>query len=313
MSMLAWFKGKGANGFGYGSTAADVTAGLDLRGRTVLLTGCNSGIGLETLRALAGRGARVIATGRTADKAREACDGVRGPDNGRGEFLPLACELSEPASVRACVQAVQKDGAELDALICNAGIMALPELRQAHGYELQFFTNHIGHFLLVTGLLDRLARDGRVVVVASEAHRRAPPEGIDFDNLSGSRRYEPWTDYGRSKLANILFTKELARRLGSGGRTANAVHPGVIATNLTRSMAVAARAAMRAAAPLVLKSAAQGAATSCYVAVNPGAAAVTGEYFADCNPAEPRAIAKDVALAARLWEESEKIVAGLGA
>jgi WW domain-containing oxidoreductase len=191
MSLLAMLKGKGPNGFGYGSTADDVVAGIDLHGRTVLLTGCNSGIGLETLRALARRGARVIATARTVDKAREACGG------GPAGFLPLACDLSEPASVRTCVQAVRQDGAKLDALVCNAGIMALPTLRQAYGYELQFFTNHIGHFLLVTGLLDQLATDGRVVVVASAAHRRAPAEGIDFDNLSGARRYLPWEAYGR--------------------------------------------------------------------------------------------------------------------
>src|SRR5581483_1307015 len=160
MSLLAWLKKKGPNGFGYGSTAADVTAGLDLHGRTMLVTGCGSGLGLETVRTLAARGARVIATARTADKARQACAELT------GDFLPLACELSEPASVRACVEAVKRNGAPLDALICNAGIMALPQLRQAHGCELQFFTNHVGHFMLVTGLLERLAPAGRVVVVA---------------------------------------------------------------------------------------------------------------------------------------------------
>jgi len=305
MSLVALLKGKGPSGFGYGSTADEVVADVDLHGRTVLLTGCNSGIGLETLRALARRGARVIATARTVDKAREGLAGVP------GEFVPLACELSEPASVRACIQAVRKDGAKLDALVCNAGIMALPTLRQAHGYELQFFTNHIGHFLLVTGLLDQLAPAGRVVVVASAAHRRAPSEGIDFDNLSGARRYVPWEAYGRSKLANILFAKELARRLGGGGRTANALHPGVIATNITRSLPALARGVMQVVSPLALKSTAQGAATSCYVAAHPRAAGVTGAYFADCNPTEPLPIANDATLAAKLWEESERIVAAL--
>jgi WW domain-containing oxidoreductase len=298
-------KGKGPNGFGYGSTAEEVTAGRDLRGQTFLLTGCNAGLGLETLRALALRGARVIATARTADKARDACAPLS------GNFLPLACELSEPASVRACIDAVKKDGAPLDGLICNAGIMALPQLRQAYGCELQFFTNHIGHFLLVTGLLDRLAPKGRVVVVASNAHRRAPAAGVELDNLSGERGYEPWKAYGQSKMANILFTRELARRLGSNGQTANTLHPGVIATNLTRAMPVLPRTVLKVAAPLVLKSPAQGAATQCYLATSPAVADVRGAYYADCNPSHTTPIANDPTLAARLWEESERIVARL--
>jgi NAD(P)-dependent dehydrogenase (short-subunit alcohol dehydrogenase family) len=152
-----------------------------------------------------------------------------------------------------------------------------------------------------------------VVVVPTNANRRAPATGIEFDNLSGARGYEPWKAYGQSKLANILFTKELARRLGSGagGRTANTLHPGVIFTNLTRSMAAPVRMVLRTAAPLVLKNAAQGAATQCYLATNPAVASVTGEYFADCNPATPTPLARDAALATRLWEESERIVAGL--
>jgi NAD(P)-dependent dehydrogenase (short-subunit alcohol dehydrogenase family) len=306
MSILALLKGKGPNGFGYGTTAEEVTAGIDLRGRTMLVTGCTSGLGLETARVLALRGARVIGTARTEAKARAACAGLA------GETLPLACELSDPASVRACASAVKKTGATLDALICNAGIMALPELTQAQGCELQFFTNHIGHFMLVTGLLDRLAAAGRVVVVSSDAHQRAPREGIELDNLSGARGYAPWKAYGQSKLANILFTKELARRLGDGGgQTANTLHPGVIATNLSRSIPAVARAALRIGAPLLLKTIAQGAATSCYLATNPAVAGVTGEYFADCNPAQPSAIAGDAGLAARLWEASERIVAQL--
>jgi NAD(P)-dependent dehydrogenase (short-subunit alcohol dehydrogenase family) len=306
MSIVARLKRRGPNGFGYGTTAEEVTDGLDLHGQTILVTGCNSGLGRETIRALALRGARVIATGRTLERAREGCAGLT------GDFLPLACELSEPASVRACIDAVERNSAPLDAVVCNAGIMALPTLTQKFGCELQFFTNHIGHFLLVTGLLDRLTPRGRVVVTASNAHRRAPPGGVQLDNLSGERGYVPWTAYGQSKLANILFTKELARRLGdSGGRTANAVHPGVIATNLSRTSSVAVRLGLRLAAPLALKSAAQGAATQTYLATNPAVATVTGLYFADCNPADPAPIANDAQLAARLWAASEQIVASL--
>jgi WW domain-containing oxidoreductase len=310
MSIVSRLKPAGASGFGYGTTAAEVTLGLDLSGRAVLVTGCNSGIGLETIRALAGRGARVIGAARTAEKAALACASAG------GQAAPIACELSDPASVRACVAAVAQKEGPLAAIICNAGIMALPQLAQAHGCELQFFTNHVGHFMLVTGLLDRLAPDGRVVMTASNAHRRAPAGGIQLDNLSGARGYDPWTAYGQSKLANILFAKQLAHRLGApasggGGRTANAVHPGVISTAIMREQPALSRAAMQILSPLVLKTAAQGAATQCYVATNPRVATITGAYFADCNVAEPRPIANDAALAARLWEETERIVARL--
>jgi WW domain-containing oxidoreductase len=181
-------------------------------------------------------------------------------------------------------------------------------LEQAFGYELQFFTNHIGHFLLVTGLLDTLAEKGRVVMLSSAAHGSAPPEGIQFDNLSGDRGYTPWMAYGQSKLANLLFAKELSQRLAGTGKTANAVHPGVIATNLTRSMPKIASLAMSMVSPLALKSTGQGAATQVYVATHPKVDGVTGEYFADCNVARSSRLSRDPALAKRLWEESEKIV-----
>lgn len=306
MSLVALFKKKGPSGFGYGSTAEEVTAGLSLAGKTILVTGCNSGLGKETLRVLALRGARVLGTARTAEKAREACQEV-----GATSAAGFACELADPASVRACVEAVARDGARLDAIVCNAGIMALPRRETAHGHELQFFTNHIGHFILVTGLLDRLADDGRVVMLSSDAHRAAPTAGIEFDNLSGERGYRPWKAYGQSKLANLLFAKELARRLAGTKRTANAVHPGVIATNLSRHMNPVVRAVFGMTEPLFLKSVGQGAATQCYVAVHPASAGVSGEYFADCNVARPRRDAEDPALAKRLWQVSEEIVAKL--
>jgi len=303
MSLVSMFKGKGPSGFGYGSTAEDVTAGLDLSGRTVLLTGCNSGIGKETLRVLAMRGAHVIAAARTLGKARAACDSVG------GKTTPVACELSDPASVRACAAEVIALGKPLDAIICNAGIMALPKLEQKHGYELQFFTNHIGHFILVTSLLDSLADKGRVVIVSSDAHNGAPSEGIQFDNLSGERGYRPWASYGQSKLANLLFAKQLAKRLAGTGKTANSLHPGVIHTNLTRSMNPIAKRALAIAGPLVLKSAAEGAATQCYLAVHPSVEGVSGEYFADSNVSKSSSKGRDDALAEKLWKVSEKIAA----
>lgn len=302
MSLLAMMKGKGPSGFGYGSTAEDVTEGLDLSGRTILLTGCNSGIGKETLRALASRGAQVIAAARTEDKAAGACQDVG------AQATTVACELSEPSSVLACVARVKALGTPLDAIICNAGIMALPKPQQKFGYELQFFTNHIGHFLLVTSLLDSLAPNGRVVMVSSDAHRGAYSEGIQFDNLTAERGYRPWGAYGQSKLANLLFAKHLATRL-EGGKTANSLHPGVIQTNLTRHMNPMVGAVMSVGSALVLKSIPQGAATQCYLAVHPSVEGVSGKYFSDSNEARPNHHGRDEALAARLWEASEQIVA----
>lgn len=312
MSLYALFQGRGPSGFGYGSTAEEVTEGLSLAGKTILLTGCNSGLGLEAMRVLVKRGARVLGTARTLEKAAAACAAVGTAPAGPGPGAePLACELAEPKSVRSCVAAVKARGGRLDALLCNAGIMALPRREVAHGVELQLFTNHVGHFILVTGLLDRLTDDGRVVVVSSGAHRMAPREGIRLDDLAGATGYTAWGHYGQSKLANLLFAKELARRLAGTRRTANAVHPGVIRTNLSRHMASPANVLFALLGPLVLKTVAQGAATEVYAAVHPSLAATSGAYLVDCNTATPRADADDPALARRLWEVTEALVAGL--
>lgn len=306
MSLVSLFKSNGPSGFGAGSTAEQVTEGVSLAGKTFLVTGCNSGLGLETLRVLALRGAQVLGTARTVDKAAEAIKGLS-ISSAKG----LACELADPKSVRDCVQAVRASGVQLDGIICNAGIMALPKLQQAHGHELQFFTNHIGHFILVTGLLEQLSETGRVVMLSSAAHKRAPREGIQFDNLSGEKGYTAWGAYGQAKLANLLFAKELSKRLDGTKKTANAVHPGVIATNLTRHMSPVIDAIFSAVSPIFLKTVAQGAATQVYVATHPSLASVSGKYFADCNEAQPRRDGEDSALAARLWTRSEEIIAAL--
>jgi WW domain-containing oxidoreductase len=304
MSLYARLASRGPEGFGYSSTAEEVTAGLQLSTHRILITGCNSGIGLETLRVLALRGAHVIGAARTLEKAQAACATVG------GRTTAVACELTDPASVAGCVAAVRTAG-PLDAVICNAGIMAPRQLQQAHGYELQFFANHVGHFMLVTGLLDALTAQGRIVMVSSRAHRRARG-GIQFDNLSGEHGYRPFTAYGQSKLANLLFAKELARRLGTGGRSALAVHPGVIATPLARHLSGAAATLFLGIGPLLFfKSIPQGAATQCFAAVHPRAATLSGAYLADCQLAQPRADAEDPALARRLWEVSEQLVARL--
>ena len=303
MSLLAFFKGAGQNGFGYGSTAEQVTDGIDLAGKIYLVTGCNSGLGRETVRVLAMRGAHIIGVARTEEKANVALREVGAEGTG------LACDLSEPSSVRSCVEGVTGLGHRLDGVIANAGIMALPKLNQKQGYELQFFTNHIGHFILVTGLLGRLADNGRVVMVSSKAHQRAPAEGIQFDNLGGEEGYTPWGAYGQSKVANLLFARALSKRFAGSDKTANALHPGVIATNLGRHMSPIVRGVLSVANPLVLKSIPQGAATQCYVATHPDAATVSGEYWADCNVSQSSRQGADDAMAERLWTVSEEIAA----
>jgi WW domain-containing oxidoreductase len=305
MSLYALFKGPGPSGFGHRTTAEQVTEGLSLAGRTILVTGCGSGLGAETLRVLAKRGARVLGTARTEEKARAACAAAG------ASAVGLACELADPASVRRCVEAVRRTGERLDAVICNAGIMALPRREQAFGIELQLFTNHVGHFMLVTGLLDGLADDARVVVLSSAAHRYAPREGIRFDDLGAERSYSPWGAYGQAKLANLLFAKELARRFAGTRRTATAVHPGVIPTQLGRHMGALMNAGWAVVAPLFFKTVPQGAATQTWAAVHPGAAGLSGAYLADCNVERPRRDAEDPALARRLWEVTEQIVARL--
>lgn len=308
MSLASLLLGRrGKSGFGYASTAEEVTAGLDLTGRTILITGANSGLGLESARVLASRGAQIVAAARSTEKAAEVVRGLPAT----AEHVPLACELAEPASVRAAVDDVKRRGLELDVMLCNAGIMALPKRTLQHGQELQFLTNHIGHFLLVTGLLDRLRDRGRVVMLSSAAHRGTPTGGIQFDDLSFARGYSDWRAYGQSKLANLLFAKALARRLRGTTRTANAVHPGVIATNLGRHIHPLLLALNPVATAIAMKTIPEGAATQCFVAVHPSLEGVSGEYFADCNLASASRHARDEALADRLWDVSERIAAAL--
>jgi WW domain-containing oxidoreductase len=263
--------------FGISSTAEQVTEGRDLSGTTWLITGCNSGLGHETARVLALRGAHIIGAARTQERAEKALSalGVEG--------TPVACELSDLASVRAAVAALQ--GRRLDGIIANAGIMALPELHQSHGVELQFLTNHVGHSALVDGLVDQLVDNGRVVILSSAAHFMAKDRGLELDNVSGETDYHPWRLYGRSKLANLVYAAELARRFQSegSGRRANAVHPGVIRTNLSRHVADEDRLFSRMPH---LKTIAEGAATQCYVATHPDIEAHSGRYFEDCDVAE---------------------------
>jgi NAD(P)-dependent dehydrogenase (short-subunit alcohol dehydrogenase family) len=292
--------------FGNESTAEEVMAGIDLTGKTVVITGANSGLGYETMRVLAKHGAHVIGTGRTAEKAETACASID------GQATPAVLELTNLSSVAACAEQIRSLDVPIDALICNAGIMALPELEQVNGIEKQFFVNHLGHFAFATALIEPVvaAPAGRIVMLSSLGHRWAPEAGIEFDNLSGERDYDPNKMYGQSKLANGLFAFELARRLEATNATANAVHPGIINTNLGRSFPKWQQVAASLIGWAFMKSVGAGAATTCYVASDPALADVSGYYFADCNPEVPTEQMQDAALAAKLWDVSEQLTGG---
>jgi WW domain-containing oxidoreductase len=301
-------------GFSKRSTATQVTEGVDLSGKTALVTGCNSGIGKETVRVLAKRGAHVIGTARTLSKAADACDELSS-ETATGESIkrtitPLACELTDHGSIRAAATEIRNQFKNLDIVVCNAGIMALPKFESVNGFEQQFMTNHIGHFLLVNLLMDTImaSEAARVVCVSSAAHMQAPTGGIDFENLDHGKGYSAFRTYGRSKLANVLFANQLARQFKGTKHTANSLHPGIIATNLGRHMNPLIGLAFGLFGFWAMKNVAQGAATSCYLAANPDVEGVSGQYFSDSQLAKALSISKDEALAIRLWDESSKIV-----
>ncbi len=286
--------------FGVTSTAEEVTEGLNLDGKHVVVTGCNSGLGLETMRVLAGRGAHVIGTARTAEKAESACASID------GKTTPIVLELSSFDSIHQCTREINALDVPIDILMCNAGVMALPELQLVNGVEAQFAINHLGHFLFTNNLLEAVkkAQNARIVMVSSCAHFGAPEGGIEFDNLDGAKSYAPWPAYGQSKLANGLFAAELSRRLAGTGITANSLHPGVIKTNLGRHLPARDE---EEEASIYDKSIPQGAATQCYVAAHPIPAPISGQYFVDCNPAVGSPYLYDEGLAKELWSVSEKL------
>ncbi len=290
------------NVFDADSTAEDVTRDLDLSGKTALVTGVNTGIGYETMRVLAQRGAHVLGTARSAEKGRLACDSVS------GQATPLLLELSDFDSVVACASSAKAITDSIDILVCNAGVL-LNEFQQVRGLEMHFVVNHLGHFLLVNRLLSEVlaAPAGRVVVVASRAHRSAPADGIQFNRLDGGWPYDRQEFYGHSKLANGLFSLELARRLDGTSATSNSLHPGVVVTDIARNLPAWQDALFRFAGSLFLKSVEEGAATTCYVATSPDLEGVSGCYFSDCKPETPEPNMRDPEMARRLWDVSEEL------
>ncbi len=294
------------------STAAEVVTGLDLSGQRAIVTGSSSGIGIETARALAAAGAGVtLAVRDLAAGARTVDDIVA--TTGNKNVLVSALDLTDRASVTAFVSAWE---GPLHILVNNAGVMASPETRTPEGWELQFATNHLGHFGLATGLHPALAEAGhaRVVSVSSAGHLRSP---IVFEDIHFSERaYDPWLAYGQSKTANVLFAVEASTRWAADGITVNALMPGVIHTNLQRHIDLEwamARAKAEGGAEVMMKTPEQGAATSVLLATSPLLDGIGGRYFEDCNEAGPNqpgtrsgvaAYALDPEAAAHLWQVS---------
>jgi NAD(P)-dependent dehydrogenase (short-subunit alcohol dehydrogenase family) len=307
--------------FGPQSNAAEVIAGIDLTGRRAIVTGAASGIGIETARALAGANAEVTFAVRNLEAGeRTAAEIIASTGNKRVLVVPL--DLADRASIAALVTAWS---GPLHVLVNNAGVSALPNLQlTTDGSEMQFATNHLGHFALALGLHKALASAGnaRIISVSSVGHKRSP---VVFDDINFTARpYDPLIAYGQSKTANVLFAVEASRRWAGDGITANAVHPGTItATNLMRHMPPEVLADLRTSlahtykATVEYKTMEQGAATSVFVATSPQLEGVSGRYFENCNeaavvdPGAPGAFgvaayALDPEAAARLWQVSSR-------
>jgi NAD(P)-dependent dehydrogenase (short-subunit alcohol dehydrogenase family) len=299
-------------GFGATTTADEVIEGVDLSGRLALVTGGGAGLGAETGRALARAGAAIVLGGRDPTRGERARDLIRtAVPTAAVEILHL--DLASLSSVRAAASEFLRRHEQLQLLVNNAGVMAIPFERSVDGFELQFATNHLGHFLLTNLLVPALVAGApsRIVNVTSSAHLIGEPD-LDDPNYE-HREYEKWRAYGESKSANILFTVELERRLGGRGVHAFAVHPGLIFTDLYRYLppdeleAAARRGVERTGTPA--KGTESGAATSVYAATAPELDAHGGAYLADCNVSDAAAAwAIDPVGALKLWQISERLV-----
>ncbi|QCQ93740.1 SDR family NAD(P)-dependent oxidoreductase [Rhodococcus sp. SGAir0479] len=305
------------NGFGPGTTTEEVLDGVDLTGRTALVTGVTGGLGGETARALAACGAAVILAARDGDAAAGVAARIRAQVP-RADLSFVALDLADLSAVRGAVERI--GSRPIDLLINNAGVMYTPFARTADGFELQFGTNHLGHFLLTTALAANLRsaahRSGdpaRVVTVSSDAHRA---HAVDLaDPAFAHRPYDKFVAYAQSKAANVLMTVELQNRSGGDGIRAFAVHPGVCATGLSRHMSrddFAEMKRMSAGKPGLLsnlESIPEAAATSVWAATAPALGSAGGAYLADCGIDRAAEHATDPATATSLWTLSEQLVA----
>jgi len=306
--------------FGWSNTTDEVLTGIDLSGRTVFITGANSGLGRETARAMASRGAHVIMAGRDQAKLDEAVAAIQA-EHPKAQLDTITVDLGSLENIRAATSRARQRFQKIDLLINNAGVMATPFLHTADGFEMQYGTNHLGHFAL-TGELFPLIERGhlkRIVNLSSRGHHFAP---VDFEDPHFERRaYDPWTSYGHSKTANVLFTVGLEARFAVLGIHAYAVHPGGIQTNLGRHMTPEMMEALMARVTskdtgFQWKTIPQGAATSCWAATAPELEGKGGVYCEDCHVAEVddesstggvRSYALNPSFADRLWKLSEEL------
>jgi NAD(P)-dependent dehydrogenase (short-subunit alcohol dehydrogenase family) len=317
--------------FGAKSTTEDVLRGVDLKGKRILVTGVSAGLGVETARALAAHGANVVGTARDLDKAKRTTSEVsKAAAESGSSFEVIELDLASLKSVRAAADKLVSDGRLFDVVIANAGVMATPFGKTEDGFETQFGTNHLGHFVFVNRIAKLIRDGGRLVNLASSGHRFSD---VNLDDPSfETTSYEPFVAYGRSKTANILFAVEFDRRHRDRGVRATAVHPGGIATELARHMPDGAIEAwiqqvqeQRAAAgepPFEFKSVPEGAATSVWAGVVASADEVGGKYCEDCQVAEllppdspvsaisrgVRGYALESDSAKALWKKSEEMV-----
>ena len=284
---------------------------VSMAGRTVVVTGGNSGVGKATAVALAALGARTVITARNEQRGRQALDDIR-RSSGSDQVELVLLDLADLAAVRDASAEMLERYEEIHVLVNNAGLVLSARTETVDGLEATLATNHLGPFALTLHLQDRLiaSAPARVVNVASTAHRSAR-RGMGFDDLQSQEHYRGMQVYGRSKLANILFTNELARRLSGTGVTANSLHPGTVATGYARDGDATGFLAfgVKVIKPFILTPE-KGARTSVYLASSPEVAGVTGEYFVKCKPRTPSRAAHDEAAAARLWSVSEELVDG---
>ncbi|CAH1438377.1 unnamed protein product [Lactuca virosa] len=319
MGVLSLISGwPGRSGFGSASTAEQVSASIDASDLTVVITGGASGIGLETTRVLAMRGAHVIIAARNMKAANEAKQ-LLVKHNEKAKIDVLELDLSSLKSIKTFSHSFKALNLPLNILINNAGIMFCPYQLSQDGIEMQFATNHLGHFYLTNLLLDKMKEtaaatgiEGRIVNLSSVAHVYTYEKGIRFDKINDKDSYSDKRAYGQSKLANILHANDLSRRLKEEGAniTVNSVHPGIIMTDLMRHSFWQMRI-LKLFTYLFWKNVPQGAATSCYVAVHPGLKGVSGKYFLDCNEWPASKFATDPELAKNLWDYSNNLVNSL--
>jgi len=275
-------------------------------GKVALVTGCNTGIGKETVRGLVAEGYKVYMACRDMAKCEQARDEIA-LDVPNTLIHCRKCDLADLESVKTFATEFLDEEKRLDVLINNAGVMWGPKLLTKQGLEMQIGVNHFGHFLLTNLLLDLLKKSApsRIVVVSSRAHTRGQ---INFDDLNSEKSYSTMGAYAQSKLANVLFAKELSTKLQGTGVTVNSLHPGVINTELARNTPIVNNFVVKSMLKMFLKTPAQGAATTLHVATSPEVAEVTGKYFSDCKITRTAAQAEDVEVARKLWNITDEII-----